>query len=254
MAPPLFERLLAWLPPGSRIVFSGLGEPLLNPHIAGFVKALKERNHTVGLTTNANLLSPGVIEDLLDAGLDVMYASLLSADETRHREITGGKELKPVMENLARWAEARRPALATYLTTVLFEGNAGEQESLRSLARELNFIPLFRPLHSRGGALYVPAKRGEGACGIFAKVTFIAWDGSVLPCCNDTAGREVLGHVDTRSFEEIRAEKRRRILDGGMFQRCPACDDAYRTDLLRPGALETTRKMDVREGRRRLSP
>jgi pyruvate-formate lyase-activating enzyme len=247
MDPALFNRLLPWLPRASRVIFSGLGEPLLHPRLTDFVGALKERGHTVGLTTNGTLLNPPAIQPLLSSGLDLLYFSLPSLDPETYEKIMKGAVQKEVLENLDRWAAARPDSLATFLTAVLFEENAGEKEALRALARERGFRTFFRPLHSRGGALYTPESPRAGACGIFAKVTFIAWNGDLLPCCNDTAGKHPLGTVMTRTFEEIREGKRRRIAEGDEFEPCAGCDDAYRSDLLREGALERLERMENRE-------
>ncbi|MHC4599103.1 MAG: radical SAM/SPASM domain-containing protein [Planctomycetota bacterium] len=243
----LFDRLRSWLPRSSRVVFSGLGEPLLHARLPDFIKALTQDGHTVGVTTNGMLLSSPSIGALISAGLDVLYISFLSSDPETSRKITGEGVLTKLLENLDRWAADRPASLTTYLTTVLFEENAGERETLRALAKERGFLPLFRPRHSRGGALYTPETLQAETCGVFAKVTFIAWNGDVLPCCNDLAGKKVIGNVETHTFEKIREGKRRRLMEGEWFEPCAACDDAYRTDLLRDGALDALEKLEDRE-------
>jgi radical SAM protein with 4Fe4S-binding SPASM domain len=65
------------------IHFIGVGEPLLHKEIATLIKLSKTAAREVVLITNGALLKPEKVEQLLDAGLDVIRVSLqgVSADD-----------------------------------------------------------------------------------------------------------------------------------------------------------------------------
>jgi pyruvate-formate lyase-activating enzyme len=224
-----FDRLLDWLPAPSRIVFSGLGEPLLNPALLSFVERLKTRGHTVGLTTNGTRLTPSRAAPLLAAGLDVLHVSLQAFSTETAARLAGGEDTGAVRENLEALSRNRPEGTRVYLSVVAQPGNEEERNPLRRFASDLGFTPHVRRIHSRGGALYTPARVPEGVCGIFPKVTFVAWNGGLLACCNDTDGSTQLGNVADTPFESLREAKRERLRDGRWFAPCAACDDGYRT-------------------------
>ncbi|MHC5036736.1 MAG: radical SAM/SPASM domain-containing protein [Planctomycetota bacterium] len=233
MEPAAFRPLLAWMPSGSRIVLSGLGEPLQHPEVAGFVKTAKALGHTIGLTTNGTLLDDGTASDLVGAGLGFLEWSFPSLIPERYERIMAGADFRTVIRNLRGWARERPEGLTTFLSVTLCEENADERDALEAFAGEMRFIPFLRKMHGRGGALYVPPPVPAGGsspwrCGLFAKVTFIAWNGDLLACCNDPSGATRLGSIGETGFEALQREKRRRIAEEEGFDGCGLCDDDFR--------------------------
>jgi putative metalloenzyme radical SAM/SPASM domain maturase len=86
-----FKDLGSCLPNTSRVVFSGVGEPLLHPEIAAmvfFARTHLPEGASVAMQTNGLLLTPDMADTLLEAGLDTLCVSLDSLDgadgETLH--------------------------------------------------------------------------------------------------------------------------------------------------------------------------
>ncbi len=235
MAGEVLEGLAGWLPPGAHVVLSGLGEPLLHPETVSFVVRLKERGHTVALTTSGVLLDGKTAEGLISSGLDILYLSFPSLDPGVYETIMRGARFDSVMENLRRWSRLKPPDLRAYLAVTVLDGNRAEVGELKVFASSLGFTPYVRPVHSRAGILYdpgLPVSKQRAPCGIFAKVTFVDWRGDVLACCNDPAGETRLGSVLEDDFESIRAHKRDLIETGTLFPPCARCDDDFRSRLL----------------------
>lgn len=93
----MFEKIieqLAEFPKGiKRIVFSGLGEPLMNPRLPEMVKqavdaAIADR---VEIITNGVLLTPELSDKLIDAGITNINISIQGVNAEQYRETCGMK-------------------------------------------------------------------------------------------------------------------------------------------------------------------
>ncbi|MCU0723404.1 MAG: radical SAM protein [Planctomycetes bacterium] len=233
MADGTLEALDRWIPPGARVMLSGLGEPLLHPRAAAFVAALKRGGRTAGVTTNATLLTAATAAALVDAGIDILELSVPTLDPDLHRRLMPGVDPAAVLRNLEALRAVRPRSLRVYLAVVRTPETRPGLKVLKAFARGQGFTLYARDLHSRGGALYEPRRRRPAfGCGIFAKATFVAWTGDVLACCNDVSGCTRIGAVGESPFDELRERKRDRIRRGEGFPPCAACDDPFRRALL----------------------
>lgn len=73
------------------ISMAGQGEPLCNLHFAEMVKIIKEADVSddVSTITNGLLLNKGLIENIVDAGLDRIFISLQGMSAEKYKEICG---------------------------------------------------------------------------------------------------------------------------------------------------------------------
>lgn len=128
-----FRALLPALARAGHVHLQGWGEPLLHPDFAQMVRLAKATGARVGATTNATLLTPERIADLLDAGLDVLAVSLAGLGPQNDRVRKGAPAAK-VLEALAAVAQAKaarrteRPAV--HLAYMLLRSGLDEIETL----------------------------------------------------------------------------------------------------------------------------
>lgn len=112
------------------------GEPLLREgvvELVGLLSALPGVND-LSMTTNGVLLNRFAAE-LARAGLDRVNVSVDSLNEERYREITGGGELKEVLQGVERAQECGLTPVK--LNTVYMEEiNGDEIEQIRAFCRE----------------------------------------------------------------------------------------------------------------------
>lgn len=89
LAPEDLRRRLAQLPPPERVLFEG-GEPTCHPALAELIAIARERGAAhVGIITNGRRLGkPGVIEGLVEAGLDTVVFSIHGAAAQTHDALT----------------------------------------------------------------------------------------------------------------------------------------------------------------------
>ena len=126
--------------------FSGIGEPLTNPEMTGIIRFGASMAASVGLNTNATLLSAGVSRDLCESGLEFLCASVDGATAKTYENIRKGAKFEAVLDNLRTLQEIKRklgkhrPELI--IRAVLMKSNLEEMPKLVSLSSELGATAL----------------------------------------------------------------------------------------------------------------
>jgi len=110
MSGSTFDRIVEGLRPFSRppdVFFGGLGEPLAHPDIVDMIRRMKSLGCYVELITNGTLLNKSLSEQLIDAGLDLLWVSLDGATPESYRDVRLGAALPEVLSNLMELRSAR---------------------------------------------------------------------------------------------------------------------------------------------------
>ena len=107
---PTFVRIVEGIrsfssPP--TVFFGGLGEPLAHPDIVEMVTKTKALGSSVELITNGTLLTKPLSQQLIDAGLDVLWVSLDGATPESYADVRLGAALPEVLANLVGFREVR---------------------------------------------------------------------------------------------------------------------------------------------------
>jgi radical SAM protein with 4Fe4S-binding SPASM domain len=105
-----FRRLIDGAPGLTRLTLQGLGEPLLQPHLAEMVEYATARGIEVGFNSNAMLLTRDRAERLVALGLDWLHVSLDGATAGTYEGIRAGADFDRVARNLRGLQEAKRSA------------------------------------------------------------------------------------------------------------------------------------------------
>ena len=228
MEDAVFDRILASLRamPPVRVLFGGMGEPLLHPRLPQWIAGLHEASCRTELITNGTLLDPALSLELLRCGLDRVWVSM----EGFSREACGrdrrGSTLNGLTANLEGYNRARERCGRGELgiAFVMLPENMTELNRINAFADRygadaLNIshaIPagpvsreeaLFRDRYpvgemARWRSDFSPPKAdycrfvSEGNC-------FVRWDGDVAPCM------QLLHECSTYLFEEKRCIHRR---------------------------------------------
>ncbi|MCA9493349.1 MAG: radical SAM protein [Myxococcales bacterium] len=240
MTEDTFAAVLEFLPSGAVAMLSGLGDSLLHPKLATFVRRLGSRSVSACVITNGVRLTAERQDELLDAGIAEVQVSVHGLEEATVRRIVpvGARPalVRAHVERLAAVGGAR-----IRVNFVETEDNIHEREAVRVWAASLGARFFHRRQHTRGGTIgSARAPEGHHGCGIFGSVTFISADGVVLPCVNDVRAEGRFGVVGQVSWADVLAWKREVIRDGRWFAACHSCDDDYRWVLLGRGGLEGT--------------
>lgn len=193
----------------NHIDLTGVGEPLLNPHLIHMIKYAKNKGFKVSFTSNFSLINKDKATELVDAKLDYMYISIDSATKELFEEIRGGSNFEETifnvkqLINIKKEKKASKPLLNIYVT--LSKENLNEIRKIIELAEDLrinriNFNRLIIPgveywkselpimslleeFHNKEvniGRRAIPLKKYQPCVAL--KGCFITYDGKVLPC------------------------------------------------------------------------
>ena len=112
MTETTFERIFAALrelSPIPSVYFGGIGEPLFHPKTVEWIRRIKGLGVKVELITNGTILNEKIAQQLIDAGLDVLWVSLDGATPESFADVRLGAELPNVISNLQRFIKMRAP-------------------------------------------------------------------------------------------------------------------------------------------------
>ncbi len=224
MAMATFDRLMeqvASFPKLQRVVFSGLGEPLMHPHILDMVRMVRERGLAVTLGTNGLLLDRAMSRELVKLGVDRLVISLDGVRPETYAAVRGTLP-SGVLDNIRSLNEAKKelnslaPALG--IEFVALQSNITELAHLTGLASRLGAARVLvsnvlaytnemrdqilygyepQPPFSAGswpiqadawvllGVLDLPRMHwgAEPRCRfVHDRAAVVGWDGSVVPC------------------------------------------------------------------------
>ena len=220
------------------------GEPTINENLPEFVRMINEYGFFPRFSSNGRLLDKELAGALIAAG--PFLASIDFASDAKYfEEVRGRKgDFQKVLNNLHYLIDKARSNKTMQLEVVdtsVFSG-ADELESLKSMRALLengqklpvNVKTWSRRFHNFCGHLETADKGDYRLCPYPWSQFVVAWDGSVVACCRDTAGRTVLGNVFESTIMEIwngpaYQQFRRSLADGHPEEAkaCRGCDMPY---------------------------
>lgn len=192
------------------------GEPMLAPNFAKMIKYIKQVNksNSIILTSNGTLLSQEIAEAIVDAPVDKLAISFVSADKANYTNIAGVDLLETVEKNvlnlLAVKARQRATRPRIYVRMIVNKNNAGEVEMFKNKWEDKGVKVEARPAHNYGGNVMNASYRENKVlrkkrhpCYHFWLSPAIHWNGDVSVCCNDWGRKALLGNVKTQTMNEI---------------------------------------------------
>jgi putative metalloenzyme radical SAM/SPASM domain maturase len=197
-SPELFTRLESALPRVEALVLNGIGEPLLNPHLASFIRRAKKlmpAHGWIGFQSNGVLMTYLNALSLVEAGLDKICISVDAIVPEQFRTLREGGEVDSVDMALAALHNARilcnRPEVQIGIEFVAMRSNITELPATLEWAA------------------------GRGAA--FAIVTH------VLPYDERHAHEAVYCSITDQALALYNSWRRRAISSGIDIQRYPEC-------------------------------
>jgi MoaA/NifB/PqqE/SkfB family radical SAM enzyme len=138
MPPDVYRRVKEQLFPHVNVLdLQGLGEPTMAPLFPQMLEDARRHRLRVRFTTNATLLKPPMIEELVAMGAEVTV-SLDGALAQTHEESRPGADFEKVVDVLTQFRRAmekqRRSGFELSINTVVSVRNVGELPEVLSLA------------------------------------------------------------------------------------------------------------------------
>lgn len=195
--------LPAQLPGLRRVMFSGMGEPLLHPEIGSMVRSFAEKGIETELLTNATLLDREKAQELLSGGLNMLWVSVDGFTRSSYERVHIGSQFDTITEHL-RFFDSVRGSCQLGLTFVITHDNLCELDRLNAFADRfhadcinLSYAVPCEPVTQEQSCyeLGIPIgkqhrldmtrrqKRQTDFCPfIMENGCFIKWNGDICPC------------------------------------------------------------------------
>lgn len=113
MSDETFARILEGLKkldPIPDVYFGGIGEPLFHPKTIQWIEMVKKLGVRVEVITNGTTLTARKSQELIDAGLDVLWVSVDGASPETYSDVRLGSEFPNIVRNLKRFDKMRAPS------------------------------------------------------------------------------------------------------------------------------------------------
>jgi MoaA/NifB/PqqE/SkfB family radical SAM enzyme len=231
-----------------RVALLLMNEPLLDrklPERIAYAKQKMGAATEVTITSNGSILTPKIVERLLDSGLDRIKISVEGLTRETYERVMG-LDFQRTMDGINRLIEARHSRAAAAPKLVLSMVNIGlNEQELRRYKRywkQRGVKATFVAFENKGGNVrddeslhpfgLTPFKR----CYRFNRCAYILYNGDMIPCCADWSRTVVLGNVRDSSIRDLfhgeTLTAMREHFRQGAYDRLPLmCRNCKRTKL-----------------------
>ncbi len=228
MSREVFSRVLEVLVRfGSRVTFSGFGNPTLHPFWAECVSRTRNAGLPAGLVLHPSALSPETMSLLAGHPPSHLEISMPSVDPALFSRLCPQTDFADAVQRIVRLHhENIAQMVCVGLET---PGTPQAAKRYRNFWKVHGIRSRFFPCHSRGGnlrdsSLITASPTGSASCGLIAMHAFIAWSGELLACCHDLTGETRLGNLCSED-PLILAGRKAQFAAAPPWQLCRTCDE-----------------------------
>jgi len=128
-----FIRIIKKFPYLERITFSGMGEPLLYPHIFKAIEHVKKvrKGAIIAISTNSGLFKdPKMIDNIVQSKLDILQISWHGASEDTIEKIMGIRDFNKIIAGTKELINKKPRSLRVFINCVLMRENADELDEI----------------------------------------------------------------------------------------------------------------------------
>ncbi len=187
------------------------GEPLLHKRLPEMVRLAKDRNLATQMFTNGLPLTEPMAGRLLDAGLDMLRFSVDGVSEEVYQKNRVGGQFHRVHKNMKMMADKareRKSPIRLEWQMIAMRNNEHEIEQARVMAGAigLNFFVKTFAVTDPGSVPHDPKYQRKlhiKPCSDIYRAIFVYWNGDVVPCCYDIAGKAIVGNLARQTLTEV---------------------------------------------------
>lgn len=201
--------------PIKKILFSSIGEPLLNkklPEMIRYVKKIGVTNYCE-VVTNASLLTHDLSECLIDAGLDRLCVSIQGVSAKKYKEISNvNLDYDKLVEELGYFYKYSEGRCKVHIKTVDMALDEGEEDVFYATFTPIsdtinidNVIEAFQDvdysemIDDKNKGLYGGVKNHRIVCPSVFYTMYMLPNGDIATCCN-APYPVILGNINNESI------------------------------------------------------
>lgn len=243
MEDALFEKIInecvSW---GiKQIHLCNFGEPLVDKKLSEKLKLIKDKQHDIKtvIFTNGSLLNEKICKEIMLAGLDELCISFDGYSKEHFEKYRYPLIYESILKNIQNSIKIKKElkAKTSIILQPVYDSNTIDSDKLNNFlifwSDKVDDISI-QKLHDWHG--YV---KNEGyvnkniICRDLFQYMTINWDGSVVPCCLDYEGENILGNVNKQTirqawFGKEFTEFRRKLLKNvSLIPMCSECKMRY---------------------------
>ena len=225
MSDELFQKILGEVKFYSNPCwFHWFGEPLMHPRLFEQIEYARTQGvRSLGISSNATLLTPERSQAILDSGLNTVMFAIDGTSKEVYEKIrisstfTFEEVCSNVKEFLSRRKQLGRKKPHTILSIIVMEETKSQIEAFKDEWKRYGADEVIaKPYVNWANQddqfvdLAVTESREElrqsarkFPCGYLWKSVVIAWDGRVLPCCYDYDATLPLGDLKSQTLQEV---------------------------------------------------
>jgi len=190
-----------------KLVYCQMAEPFLLKDISKWVKYAIDRGIEIYFNTNASLLTPSVVDSLIEIGFNGLFNISFFGITKEIYECNMGLNYENTMKNL-EYLLQKYPNENIFINAVPYNWPKGEKEKLLRHWKERNVSVNISVFLSRSGLLRnlrKSTKKRIAGC-LTERVLYemvISFNGDVLLCCHDMAREVILGNLNESTIYEV---------------------------------------------------
>ncbi len=191
-----------------KISLYGQGEPLLNQEVFDMVRYASDGCISCVISTNFNVNYNGIVEKILDCGLEHLIVAVDTLDPENYAAYRKGGNLETVLTNLEELTRRKQeqgiklPLIE--VQSIIRQNNHDEIPRLREFTRKIGADRFSAKMDSEYLKIVPLDKRPIHPCYWLWYSSSINWDGTVSPCgCALISKDFVYGDITQERFEAI---------------------------------------------------
>jgi pyruvate-formate lyase-activating enzyme len=225
------RKFASSVPPGP-FWFSSTGDFLMDPNALEHLRTVVECGHQPCVLTNGQLLTPSLVDSMLEIGVREVSISVDAIEPENYRKIRRGGELSNILAICAylRSQKSRYPDLVVSICNVMFKNTFPRQEEFvrfwSGKADVIKFQAEYYDTFKFRNTHFPPGERVDCEIRVFLLPT-----GQMSPCCAITAHQhnrnlDWLPHIEDTTPEEALQYFKKLYADreSPLGKLCQQCD------------------------------
>ncbi|MDR2503517.1 MAG: radical SAM protein [Deltaproteobacteria bacterium] len=203
------ERALDMAGEPAEITFAGTGEFLVDENAVDYMRMCADKGHKPALLTNGQLLTPGLMDEMLSIGTRQFFISVDAIDAKTYSRVRRGGKFEKILSACAHLRERQSlyPDIRVQVSHIMFAPPQTVADEIVNFWRDKVDVLLLRAeyydnLFFRN--TFYPIPRDRCHCPLSLTLTP---SGHISPCCAMTLLQHMyrfpwMPHIDTHTLDE----------------------------------------------------